>query len=520
MIGQILDGRYQITRLLGQGGMGAVYEAMHTGTNRRVAIKVIISDDLAKNQEMVGRFQREAKAAGSIDTQHIVQVLDTGMDRESGLPFMVMEFLSGEDVQQQIQRLGPMPPELALRVVAQACIGLQKAHDAGVVHRDIKPANLYLARRDAGEVIVKLLDFGIAKVKMDQALAEQNQGLTRTGSMLGSPLYMSPEQAKGLKSIDHRTDLWSLGAVLYECLTGTTPHGHLDTLGQLILAICSEPPPPVQDRAPWVPPEAAAIVHGALTLDVGERFQTAQAMLDAIRPLLPNGYGLDETMFAPLSPEHRAYVAPRLAISVGGARLQTTGVGAVTTHGSTSRGLSHTVAPKSSKAAPIAIGVVALAAVGGFAFFKLRPKPAPPPEPAALVAPVPTPEPTPAAPPPPAAPATKTVKVAISPATASVEIDGQKATVAEGEVEITGALGSVHPVKVYVGKRATEGEVVVTEAGAIPAKITLGVAVPKPPKGADGTATAPATAPATTRAPGSTPPPKPKPTTGLDTKFE
>lgn len=520
VIGQTIDGRYQITRLLGEGGMGAVYEAIHAGTGRRVAVKVIVSDDLAKNYEVVGRFQREAKAAGSIDTQHIVQVLDTGMDQSTGLPFMVMEFLAGEDIQQQVQRLGPMPPELALRVVAQACIGLQKAHEAGVVHRDIKPANLYLARRDEGKIIVKLLDFGIAKVKMDQALAEQNQGLTRTGSMLGSPLYMSPEQAKGLKSIDHRTDIWSLGAVLYECLSATTPHGHLDTLGQLILAICSEPPPSIQDRAPWVSPEIAAIVHGALTLDVSERFQTSQAMLDAIRPLLPNGHELDESMFAPLSPEYRAYVAPRLALSVGGAHLKTTGVSATTSHGGTTHGLASTLNPKPSRAAPILLGMGAVGVAAGVAFFALRPKPVPPPPlpVAALPAPTPTPTPTPVAPPSAAAPALKTVRLTISPPSATVTIDGADAKVTDGTAEVTGTLGSVHRVEVSLNGRTTEGEVVVTEAGAIPAKITVGVAVPKPAKPV---ASAGPAGPAPTGGkPASAPTAKPKPPTQLDTKFE
>jgi eukaryotic-like serine/threonine-protein kinase len=125
--------------------------------------------------------------------------------------------------------LGALPPELALRIAAQTCVGLQKAHEVNVFHRDIKPANLFLSHRDEGEIVVRLLDFGIAKVKMDQLSASGDQGYTRTGSMLGSPLYMSPEQAQGFKTIDHRTDIWSVGAVLYEALTGRTPHHGIDT---------------------------------------------------------------------------------------------------------------------------------------------------------------------------------------------------------------------------------------------------------------------------------------------------
>ena len=287
MIGTLLDGRYEIASLLGQGAMGAVYEAKHKGTNRKVAIKVINSGDVNKDQKLVGRFQREAKAAGSIDTQHITQVLDTGVDRDSGLPFMVMEFLAGEDLQALFKRLGPVSPELALRLVAQTCLGLQKAHEAQVVHRDIKPANLFLTERDGGELIVKLLDFGIAKVKMDQANETESAGLTKTGSMVGSPLYMSPEQALGAKSIDHRTDVFSLGVVLYQALTGRTPFQHIDALGQLIISICHDSPPPVHAFAPWVTPEVEQIVEAALNRDPNGRFQTAHAMLEAVRSQIP-----------------------------------------------------------------------------------------------------------------------------------------------------------------------------------------------------------------------------------------
>ncbi|HXK20267.1 MAG TPA: serine/threonine-protein kinase, partial [Polyangiaceae bacterium] len=255
MLGTTLGGKYRIERLLGEGGMGAVYGAVHVGTNRRVALKVISGDAARHGPEVIARFVREAKAAGAIDTQHIVQVLDFGVDEQQGVPYLAMEFLAGEDLEHLMERLGPLSPDLAMRIVAQACIGLQKAHEAGVVHRDIKPANLYLCRRDGGEFIIKILDFGIAKVKLDHLGSSENQKLTRTGSVLGSPRYMSPEQAKGLRSIDQRTDIWSLGAVLYQALTGRTPHHDLETLGQLIIAICSEAPAPVQDFAPWVSPE-------------------------------------------------------------------------------------------------------------------------------------------------------------------------------------------------------------------------------------------------------------------------
>src|SRR5689334_19812220 len=235
--------------------MGSVYEAVDSVTGARVAVKLITAET-ARNATLMGRFEREARAAATIDTPHIVKVLDAGHDAESELPFIVMEFLEGEDVQQLIKRLGPLPPDLALRIVAQACLGLDRAHEARIIHRDIKPANFFLAKVGGGAApqrVVKLLDFGIAKITHDPSESKaETAGLTRTGSMLGSPLYMSPEQARGHKDLDRRADLWSLGVVLYQALTGRTPHQDTDALGELIIAICTEEPSPIQELAPWV----------------------------------------------------------------------------------------------------------------------------------------------------------------------------------------------------------------------------------------------------------------------------
>jgi serine/threonine-protein kinase len=304
MIGHILDDRYQVERVLGAGGMGTVYAARHTVTGRQVAVKVI-AEDLAHNAEMVIRFQREARTAGLVDTEHIVQVLDAGRDRSLGLSFMVMDLLHGEDLHTLMRRVGPLSPELALRIVAQACIGLQKAHDASIVHRDIKPGNLFLARRADGEITVKLLDFGIAKIKGD------DMRLTRTGHVLGSPAYLSPEQARGLKSIDHRTDVWSIGAVLYEMLACTTPHAGSRTFGEIIMAICVSPVRPVREFAPWVPSDVAAIVHGCLTIDANQRILSARDLLDALRPHLRHGWQLADWMFPTLPGHGASRPAPR-----------------------------------------------------------------------------------------------------------------------------------------------------------------------------------------------------------------
>ena len=498
VIGTTLDGKYQIQKLLGAGAMGQVFQAEHAATGRRVAVKVISSPDFVRDSTVVGRFQREARAAGAIDTQHITQVLDAGVDRESGLPFLVMEYMTGEDLQQLIKRMGPLAPDLALRVVAQACLGLQKAHDTGVVHRDMKPANLFLAKRDAGEIIIKLLDFGIAKVKMDAAQDTESAGLTKTGSMLGSPLYMSPEQARGdVKHIDHRTDIWSLGVVLYQSLSGRTPYQHVTALGQLILAICSEWPQHIQEAAPWVPAEVAAIVHRCLRHNPEERYQTANEMFQAIRGLLPNGWTINEEMMIPLADTQRVAATNKLSLTASLAAAQTVQQGAQPHTAATTEGVTKPTTPASGMTkATIAFAGLALVGAGvlGAQYLKKAPPPdttppvqseahapasaAPTIEPAATVV-------VTAAPP--VDTTMRRVKVVVLPVSATIDIEGVPARLdKDGLLEIAGTLGSVHRVHVKRGIKEQTIDVIVTQDGASPPKIDL----TKPPPAPAHTATA------------------------------
>ena len=315
MIGEILNARYRITRLLGEGGMGSVYEADDQKSGGRVAVKVLLPDKVAKSESLVRRFHREARAAGSIATPHIARVLDTGIDPDNGRPFMVMEYLHGEDLQQLLKRVGAIHPDTALRIVAQALVGLAAAHEANIVHRDIKPANIFLDEGDGEKVTVKVVDFGVAKIRVDALDTAETAGLTRTGALLGSPLYMSPEQARGSKDLDQRADLWSMGVVLYQTLAGRTPLQHIDALGELIFTICTQPPQLVQDFAPWVPPEVANVVHTALRYDTAERYPTAKAMLAALDALLPRGRDLTKDMLVAAGTEVRGQTARRLALT-------------------------------------------------------------------------------------------------------------------------------------------------------------------------------------------------------------
>lgn len=496
MIGTIVGGKYEIRALLGKGGMGSVYEAAHTGTGRRCALKVISSEGLTKDPNIVSRFQREARAAGAIDTQYIAQVLDADVDKETNLPFLVVEFLDGEDLQHLLKRTGPISPELAMRIGAQVCLGLQKAHDANVVHRDIKPANLFLTHRDAGEIVVKMLDFGIAKVKMDQAHSTEGSELTRTGNLLGSPMYMSPEQARGQRGIDHRTDLYSLGAVLYQALSGRTPFQHATALGELILFVCSEPPPPLQDQAPWVPPEVAAVVHRCLVKNPAERYQNASEMFDALQALLPNGWAIHKDMLVGIEDAARQPVAARLPMSIpppaGPSSLSSEAIAivpaAITTGDvpATTGGAGAMVATQPDARAPaksrvpliagvsvlvvaVAAGVWAVGRGGGApATSSAAPTTAPTTDPTVTA----TASAAPTSP-----PATddkvRRVRVVIMPKDANVEVDGKPAKVKDGILELSGAPGSVFEVRVFKGNSEAAGPVAVTETGALPPLIEL-----------------------------------------------
>jgi non-specific serine/threonine protein kinase len=300
VLGNIIGGRYVLVGLLGQGGMGSVYDARDKGTGHRVAVKLISTQPLG-SPLLAERLEREARAAGSISSRHVTRLLDTGTDTNTGLPYIVMEYLAGENLQRWFKRLGPLSPELALRIVAQACMGLESAHAAGLVHRDIKPANLVLAEVGDNERVVKLLDFGLAKL---QPGLEDRTGwdhLTHSGGLLGSPFYMSPEQARGRREVDHRSDLWSLGVVLYHALTGQKPHEDIQGLGELIIAICQRPAPLVTRFAPWVSPEVARLVGKALELEPDRRFQSAREMREALCALLPGGTELDASLLVPLN---------------------------------------------------------------------------------------------------------------------------------------------------------------------------------------------------------------------------
>jgi eukaryotic-like serine/threonine-protein kinase len=305
--------------------MGEVYEAIHQATGRVVAVKVLTLAATNENDtatasdsvsEVTARFTREARATGQVSSPHVVEVLDAGLDETSQRPFMVMEYLVGEDLHRLQRRLGCLPVEASLRIIGQACSGLAKAHAAGVIHRDVKPANLFIAQREDG-ITVKVVDFGIARLKR-QGEADLTQDLTRTGSLLGSPTYMAPEQARGAKEVDGRADVWSLGVVLYKLLCGMTPFANKEgALGELLVSICCQPSPSIQDRAPWVPSPVAQLVHECLTIDPDKRIPSVQAMNARIGELLGDtSMALQSSMLRSMTDNEKANVAERAQLNV------------------------------------------------------------------------------------------------------------------------------------------------------------------------------------------------------------
>jgi serine/threonine-protein kinase len=283
--GDLVTDKYRIERLLGEGGMGHVYAATHEQLGIRVAIK-ILSPTLCQSDDAVRRFSREARASVRIQSEHVARVLDVGQT-ETGAPFMVMEFLSGHDLANELKQRGPLPTQEAVQYVLQASEAVAEAHALGVIHRDLKPANLFLTRRPDGTPLVKVLDFGIAKaIAPEQGAFEPAPSLTATHSFLGSPAYMSPEQVRTPKAVDTRSDIWSLGTILYELLLGELPFRGSNAL-DLLAAVASDPMPSIRQKRQDVSLELEAIIAKCLEKKPDDRFQSVASFAQALAPHAP-----------------------------------------------------------------------------------------------------------------------------------------------------------------------------------------------------------------------------------------
>jgi serine/threonine-protein kinase len=280
--GDLLAGKYRVDRVLGAGGMGVVVAAHHIHLDEKVAIKFLLPEMLDSG-EAVARFAREARAAVKIKSEHVARVTDVGT-LENGAPYMVMEYLEGGDLAGWLRQRGPLSVEQASDFVLQACEAIAEAHALGIVHRDLKPANLFVVRRPDGAFSVKVLDFGISKMR--SAGGGPDPSITRTSAMMGSPLYMSPEQMHSAKDVDLRTDIWALGIILHELVAGASPF-LADTVPELVAKILSAPLPPLRSVCPHAPPGFEAVVAKCLEKDRRQRFESVGDLANALAPYAP-----------------------------------------------------------------------------------------------------------------------------------------------------------------------------------------------------------------------------------------
>lgn len=333
--GRVVAGRYRIQEQLGEGGMGSVWRAEHVSLKSPVAVK-FLNAAIADHPEMLERFMREAQSAAALRGTYVVQIFDYGV--EDGMPYIAMELLNGESLQHRLDRQRVLSIAELRRIFPQVARAVSKAHDAGIVHRDLKPDNIFLVQ-EGDEEIAKVLDFGIAKV--DNPLDITTGGGTRTGAMLGTPYYMSPEQARGKKAVDFRTDLWALAIIAYDCLVGKRAFDS-DALGDLVILICTMPTP--------VPSQHASVPKGfdqwflrGANKDPDQRFQSVRQMADALEQALTGALST-----APITGSEATVYSdnPRLKISTNG-------------------GAAITAAPRSVKGSPMVWAAVAAAVLIG-----------------------------------------------------------------------------------------------------------------------------------------------------------
>jgi serine/threonine protein kinase len=275
--GTVVAGKYRVERLLGRGGMGVVVAAEHLELRVPIALK-FLSDRYATRTDIVMRFLREARAAAQLKSAHVCRVFDVGR-LDDGLPFIVMEKLEGQDLAKVLRAAGQLAVPVAADYIVQACDAVAEAHEAGIVHRDLKPGNLFLTQRRDGTALLKVLDFGVAKL-----LSEEDHDITNSQTVVGSPTYMAPEQLRSARGADARSDIWSLGVILHQLVTGNTPFRG-ETIADLAIRAAIDPLPPLDH----LPPAYAAIIARCLEKQPDLRFQTATELATelaqlAIRP--------------------------------------------------------------------------------------------------------------------------------------------------------------------------------------------------------------------------------------------
>jgi serine/threonine-protein kinase len=369
----MLADKYRVERVLGRGGMGVVVAATHVELDQRVALKFLLPEAM-ESMEVVERFAREARAAVKIESEHVARVIDVGK-LENGLPYMVMEYLNGRDLAAELDDHGKLTIENTLDYVLQACEAIAQAHALGIIHRDLKPANLFVITRPDGTSSIKVLDFGISKVSLTGS-SPAEMSLTQTAAIMGSPTYMSPEQMRASRDVDPRADIWALGVIMYELLTGQPPFVGA-TMPELCAAILKEPPESVRGVRPDVPVELDAAILRCLEKNPAKRFANVAELASALVDHAPKrsrisaersarvlrGAGVKTASLAPLM-SHAPEPKPA-AIAVSTA-----------TAGAWSQAESKAEPPKSKAASGRAkwavAGSMAIAGVGGLIAWQMR----------------------------------------------------------------------------------------------------------------------------------------------------
>jgi eukaryotic-like serine/threonine-protein kinase len=387
--GDVLAGKYRVERVLGVGGMGVVVAAHHIQLDERVALKFLLPEALG-NAEATARFAREARAAVKIKSEHVARVTDVGT-LPNGAPYMVMEYLDGGDLAAWLEQRGVLPIGQAVEFVLQACIAVADAHALGIVHRDLKPANLFCVRRSDGQLSIKVLDFGISKMTDTGGVGPPS--VTRTAALMGSPLYMSPEQMRSSKNVDAQTDIWALGVILFELMTGR-PVFLAGSVTELAIKVANEPAPLVRTFRAEVPSGLEAAISKCLEKDRRARYHNVAELALALLPFAPkrasasvdriSGIIQAAGLSAPVFPPRR---------STEGAET----ISAETISAGTLQPLGRTTGSASRRMAIIGGGVAVTAvAIAGSLVFRARESKQRDETPVAAV-PVPIPSPTPTA---------------------------------------------------------------------------------------------------------------------------
>jgi len=362
--GDVLAGKYRVERVLGVGGMGVVVAAHHLQLDEKVALKFLLPDALG-NAEAVARFAREARAAVKIKSEHVARVTDVGT-LPNGAPYMVMEYLDGGDLAAWLKQRGALPIEQAVEFVLQACVAVADAHALGIVHRDLKPANLFCVRRSDGQLSIKVLDFGISKMADTSGLAVGS--VTRTSALMGSPLYMSPEQMRSSKDVDAQTDIWALGVILFELMTGR-PAFLADSVTELAIKIANDPAPAIRSFRFDAPSALEGIVFKCLEKDRRHRYSNIAELALALLPFAPRR--------AKASVERITGIIQAAGLSASALAVPPSPQGADTqvSAGTMPAVGRTTVGSGGSKRALVgasAVGVVALVGIAGSAFLLTR----------------------------------------------------------------------------------------------------------------------------------------------------